>query len=99
MAGRRGPRRIRWDMSQIRTPDGVTVEYETFGSPRDASLLLVSGLGAQLVAWPRPFCARLAEERRFVIAFDNRDCGLSLKYDGEPDSLGAVIEAAMSGDF
>ncbi len=86
-------------MTQTRTPGGVTIEYETFGSTSDPPLLLVSGLGAQLVAWPRPFCERLADEGRFVIAFDNRDCGLSSKWDGAPDTLPAVIAAAMSGDL
>ena len=40
-------------MAQITTPDGVTLEYETAGTRGDPPLLMVSGFGAQLVAWPR----------------------------------------------
>ena len=86
-------------MGQIRTPGGAALEYETFGSPGDPPLMLVSGLGAQLVAWPRPFCESWAAEGRFVIAFDNRDCGLSSKIDDRAGVLPSVVEAAMSGDF
>ncbi len=86
-------------MSTITTSSGVMLEYETFGSAADPSLLLVGGLGAQLVAWPRGFCERLAAEGRFVIAFDNRDCGLSSKFDRSPDTLSLVIDAATKGDF
>lgn len=80
-------------------PGGLTLEYETFGAPGDPALMLVSGPGTRLVAWPRPLCERLAAEGRFVIAFDNRDCGLSSKIDGSPQVLSSVVEAAMSGDF
>jgi hypothetical protein len=39
-------------MAQITTPAGITLEYETAGSEADPPLLMVSGFGAQLVAWP-----------------------------------------------
>jgi pimeloyl-ACP methyl ester carboxylesterase len=51
--------------------------YETFG-PSDATpMLLVMGLGAQMVLWDDDFCATLAERGFFVIRFDNRDVGRS----------------------
>jgi pimeloyl-ACP methyl ester carboxylesterase len=86
-------------MPQLATPQGVTLEYETAGSTTDPPLLLVPGFGAQLIAWPRAFCERLAAGRRFVISFDNRDCGLSSKLDGQGADPAAVIAAASAGDF
>jgi pimeloyl-ACP methyl ester carboxylesterase len=86
-------------MPQLTTPQGVTLEYETVGSPADPPLLLVMGFGAQLIAWPRAFCERLAAGGRFVISFDNRDCGLSSKLDGQGADLPSVIAAASAGDF
>jgi pimeloyl-ACP methyl ester carboxylesterase len=86
-------------MPQLATPQEVTLEYETVGSPADPPLLLVPGFGAQLIAWPRAFCERLAAGRRFVISFDNRDSGLSSKLDGQGADLASVIAAASAGDF
>ena len=40
------------------------------------------GFTAQMTAWPDDFCKQLADAGRFVIRFDNRDCGLSTKLDG-----------------
>ena len=86
-------------MPQILTPKGLTLEYDTFGSSTDPALLLVMGFGAQLIAWPRAFCERLADGGRFVIRYDNRDCGLSSKIDGRPADLAAIIAAASAGDL
>jgi pimeloyl-ACP methyl ester carboxylesterase len=86
-------------MAQITTPQGVTLEYETVGSPTDPPLLLVMGFSAQLIAWPRAFCERLAAGGRFVISFDNRDCGLSSKLDDRDTDLASIIATASAGDF
>jgi pimeloyl-ACP methyl ester carboxylesterase len=86
-------------MTQISTSDGMTFEYEAFGDAADPPLLLVMGFGAQLIAWPRAFCERLAAGGRYVVAFDNRDCGLSSKLDGEVVDLEGVIAAASAGDM
>jgi pimeloyl-ACP methyl ester carboxylesterase len=83
-------------MPQARVATGIELEYETFGSPTDPPLLLVMGFTAQLIAWPTAWCQLLADAGRFVIRFDNRDCGLSTKLDGVEVDLGAVIMAAMS---
>jgi pimeloyl-ACP methyl ester carboxylesterase len=45
-------------------------------------VLFVMGFGTQLIGWPRGFLERVAGGGRFVIAFDNRDTGLSAKFDG-----------------
>jgi pimeloyl-ACP methyl ester carboxylesterase len=57
------------------------------------------GFGTQLIGWPLAFCARVAAGGRFVIAFDNRDCGLSAKFDGQGAPLEEVIAAASAGDL
>ena len=64
-------------------PDTVEIEYDTFGSPDDPALLLVMGFTAQLIAWDDGFCEQLADRGRYVIRFDNRDCGLSTHLDGQ----------------
>jgi pimeloyl-ACP methyl ester carboxylesterase len=55
----------------------IRLAYETFGDPADTPVLLVMGLGMQMVAWHDDFCARLAGRGHYVIRFDNRDVGLS----------------------
>jgi pimeloyl-ACP methyl ester carboxylesterase len=71
--------------------NGIEIEYEGFGEPEAAPLLLVMGLGAQMLSWDEDFCARLAARGFYVIRYDNRDSGLSTKMDaaGEADILGA----------
>ena len=51
--------------------------YETFGDPQDPAMLLIMGLGTQMVGWPDEFCAQLAGRGYHVIRFDNRDIGRS----------------------
>ncbi|MGZ4321129.1 MAG: alpha/beta fold hydrolase [Solirubrobacteraceae bacterium] len=51
--------------------------YETFGDPGAPPMLLVMGLGGQMVLWDDRFCDTLAERGFFVIRFDNRDVGRS----------------------
>jgi pimeloyl-ACP methyl ester carboxylesterase len=60
----------------------VELVYETIGDPADAPMLLVMGLGMQLIHWDRAFCELLAERGFHVIRFDNRDTGLSTKIRG-----------------
>ncbi len=86
-------------MPEITTPQGLTLAYETMGSPPDPPLLLVMGFGAQLIAWHPAFCERLADGGRFVIGFDNRDCGLSSKLDGQRADLPSITAAASAGDL
>jgi pimeloyl-ACP methyl ester carboxylesterase len=61
--------------------NGIQLEYETFGRASDAPLLLIMGLGAQMLLWDEEFCGLLAERGHYVIRFDNRDVGLSTKFD------------------
>lgn len=61
--------------------NGMDLEYETFGDASRPPLLLIMGLGAQMIAWDEAFCGQLAERGFHVIRFDNRDIGLSTKLD------------------
>jgi pimeloyl-ACP methyl ester carboxylesterase len=79
--------------------DGVSIAYDTFGEPGDPPVLLVMGFGAQLIAWHDDFCAMLAGRGRYVIRYDNRDCGLSTRFDDHPVDVGQFIAAVRSGDI
>jgi pimeloyl-ACP methyl ester carboxylesterase len=60
--------------------NGISIEYDTFGVPSGRPLLLVMGLGAQMTRWRPEFCGLLADAGHYVIRFDNRDVGLSQKF-------------------
>ena len=62
--------------------NGLRIEYDTFGDRNDEPILLIMGLGSQMIAWPVDFCNALVEHGHYVIRFDNRDVGLSEKFDG-----------------
>ena len=74
---------------------GVTLCYETFGDPADPALLLIMGLGTQMLGWHHEFCAGLAARGRFVVRFDNRDIGLSTHLHDAP---APDLAAAVTGD-
>ncbi|MBC7484790.1 MAG: alpha/beta hydrolase [Rhizobacter sp.] len=63
------------------TANGIALEVEDHGSPDGEPLLLIMGLGMQLVAWHADFVAMLVARGYRVIRFDNRDIGLSQKFD------------------
>lgn len=68
-------------MAQLQA-NGLQIEYDTFGQASDDPVLLIMGLGTQMTAWSPEFCGALAAHGHFVIRFDNRDTGLSTKFDG-----------------
>src|SRR3954465_11973128 len=63
---------------------GVRLCYDPFGDPADPALLLVMGLGTQMIAWHEDFCGLLVDEGFHVIRFDNRDIGRSGRREGAP---------------
>ncbi|CAB4533825.1 unannotated protein [freshwater metagenome] len=73
----------------------IEIEYETFGDPKNPALILMEGHGAQMVKWDTEYCKMFAAKNLYVIRFDNRDCGLSTKFDGIEVDLGAVLKAAL----
>ncbi|MFD5541076.1 alpha/beta fold hydrolase [Streptomyces sp. NPDC127079] len=77
---------------------GVSLAYEVCGDPGDPPVLLVMGFGAQMIAWHEDFCQALADRGRYVIRYDNRDSGLSTKFDDHPVDVGRFIATVRSGD-
>ncbi len=69
----------------------VTLCYETFGEPADPAMLLIMGLGTQMVAWREDFCRQLVDQGFFVIRYDNRDCGRSSAMEGRPATLRQLV--------
>lgn len=77
--------------------NGLTLEYESIGRESDPPILLIMGLGMQLISWPDAFYARLADQGFRVIRFDNRDSGLSSSLDhlGVPHIPAAFMKYVM----
>src|SRR4051812_48453028 len=69
----------------------VTLCYETFGDPADPAILLIMGLGTQMVAWREEFCRRLVDRGFYVIRYDNRDCGKSTSMEGRPPTTRELV--------
>jgi pimeloyl-ACP methyl ester carboxylesterase len=67
--------------------NGIEVAYETIGDPSNPPLLLVMGLGMQLIHWDLELCERFAERGFWVIRFDNRDSGHSTQIDAPVPNL------------
>jgi pimeloyl-ACP methyl ester carboxylesterase len=79
---------------EAKVSDQITLYYEERGDPEGVPLLLIHGLGAQMIAWREDFLALLTERGLRVITFDNRDAGLSTHLEGMPD-----IRAMLAGDM
>jgi pimeloyl-ACP methyl ester carboxylesterase len=81
-------------MARVRA-NGIEIEYDTFGERDERPLLLVMGLGAQMIHWDDEFCDQLAASGHFVVRFDNRDVGLSQRMEeaGIPDLMQIMMRA------
>jgi pimeloyl-ACP methyl ester carboxylesterase len=77
--------------------NGMDLCVETFGAATAQPLVLIMGLGAQMITWPEPFCEALAGHGFHVIRFDNRDIGLSSRLDhlGVPNTMAMMGEIAL----
>lgn len=80
----------------IAPANGVELFYDTFGE--GPTVVLIMGIGSQMVLWDVEFCRALAARGLRVVRFDHRDIGLSTKLDhlGVPN-LGAMIARALVG--
>src|SRR5258707_1501069 len=67
---------------QIARANGIDICYEIFGDPAAEPLLLIMGLGAQMIHWDDEFCRQLAARGLRVSRFDNRDIGKSSHLSG-----------------
>ncbi len=85
-------------MPRAKISPTIELEYETFGDAKNPALLLIMGYMAQMVAWEDELCRMFAANNLFVVRFDNRDCGLSTKFDGVQVDVNAVIAAALMED-
>jgi len=77
---------------------GLDIDHESHGEAGGEPILLIMGLGAQMSRWSPDFIGKLTAAGHRVIAFDNRDVGLTEKLDdaGPPD-MGAVVGALSQG--
>src|SRR5438105_9781674 len=64
--------------------NGIDIEWDDFGDRDDPTLLLIMGLGAQMIAWEPELCRMLADRGFHVVRFDNRATGLSTKIEHGP---------------
>jgi pimeloyl-ACP methyl ester carboxylesterase len=82
-------------MARVRA-NGIEIEYDSFGSASGRPLLLIMGLGGQSIMWDEGFCEALAERGHFVVRYDNRDVGLSTKFDaaGIPNVMELMMQSA-----
>ena len=80
------------------TANGIELEIETRGDRANPTLVLVRGLSTQLIQWPERLLDALVDAGLHVVVFDNRDAGLSQKFDaaGTP-ALDALLAAAAGG--
>jgi len=77
----------------------IDIAYERLGDAHAPPVLLIMGLGAQLIAWPDGFCAELVGRGLQVIRFDNRDAGQSTHLAGTPDMAAALAGDASSASY
>src|SRR5215218_6179732 len=75
----------------------LDIYYEDMGDPNDPAVLLIMGLGAQLLLWRTEFCEKLVNQGLRVIRYDNRDVGLSSKVTGQHS--GAPLAPRMVRSF
>src|SRR6476619_2872027 len=82
-----------WTMAEsFCTAGDVELCFETFGDPADPALLLVMGLGTQMLGWHEDFCTDLAGRGFHVIRYDNRDIGRSTILSSAPvPSVGQIV--------
>ncbi|MCP4749412.1 MAG: alpha/beta fold hydrolase [Proteobacteria bacterium] len=80
--------------------NGITIEYVEKGNSSDPAIILIRGLGTQLIDWPTGLMNGLADNGFRVVCLDNRDAGLSSKIEsgGIPDVMGAVAKS-MHGEL
>lgn len=78
--------------------NGITLTYETHGDAAAPSLLLIMGLGMQLISWPDELCDGLVSQGFHVIRFDNRDSGLSTKMEqfGKPNLTLTFVKSILA---
>jgi pimeloyl-ACP methyl ester carboxylesterase len=77
--------------------NGITIEYELSGPADGPVLLMIHGVGAQLVRWPQALCGAFERKGFRTLRLDNRDIGLSTHIDAPVPDIAAVVEARRQG--
>ena len=85
-------------MPSVALSHGVTIEFESLGPDNGEPMLWIMGFTAQMTAWPDELLKSFVDAGFRVIRFDNRDCGLSTKFDGVVADTDAVTAAVMMGE-
>ena len=88
---------VRTGFAKTGGSDDLEIYYEDMGDPNDPAVLLIMGLGAQLLLWRKGFCEKLVDQGLRVIRYDNRDVGLSSKVTGR--HTGAALLPRMVRSF
>lgn len=78
--------------------NGITLCYETFGDPAAPAMLLIGGMGSQMIDWHPDLCLQLAARGFHVIRFDNRDSGLSTHIDQPPRAREVLGTISAGGE-
>ena len=83
----------------IAKTNGIEIAYETFGDPSSKPMLLIMGLGFQMIVWDDEFCTQLATRGYWVIRFDNRDIGLSTRFDeAHVPNISTLLKSQEQGE-
>lgn len=83
----------------IAKANGIELAWESFGNTNGEVVLLIAGLGTQMIRWTAPFCAHLVALGYRVVRFDNRDAGYSTHLDAYPAvNFGALAAALGAGE-
>jgi len=80
------------------TANNIELFYESAGDPNGPPVLLIAGLGVQMIDWPDYFVDPLVQAGFHVVRFDNRDIGLSTTFDGAPHDPHAVLASILEGE-
>ena len=88
---------MRVSEEQTAPVNGIEIAYQEIGDPGDEPIVLIMGLGTQMIAWDLGFCELLANEGFRVIRFDNRDVGHSTWIDSPPPNLLAMLLGVRHG--
>jgi pimeloyl-ACP methyl ester carboxylesterase len=86
-------------MEQFTRVGDVELAYETFGDPADPAVLLIMGLGSQMIYWPEELCETLAANGYHVVRYDNRDAGRSTVLDHDPPDLRRVAAGELEPPY
>jgi pimeloyl-ACP methyl ester carboxylesterase len=86
-----------WSEERFAEVGGLQLCYQELGDPAAEPMVMVMGLGTQMIHWDTGFCELIAGEGYRVIRFDNRDVGRSGRVGGKPPSRVAMLTGLPHG--